>query len=149
WVNVSERQVLLLKKGQIVNLSCNTFPGEKYAGSITFIGEKADRSLTFPVEITIDSKNKKRLKAGMYITVHFDFNAEKQGILIPRNAISGSVKAANVYVVKNGIVGKKDVVIGEMVGQNVEILQGLKAGDSIVVAGLINVAEGTKVQNKK
>jgi len=149
WVNVSERQVLLLKKGQIVNLSCNTFPGEKYAGSITFIGEKADRSLTFPVEITIDSKNKKRLKAGMYTTVHFDFNAEKQGILIPRNAISGSVKAANVYVVKNGIVGKKDVVIGEMVGQNVEILQGLKAGDSIVVAGLINVAEGTKVQNKK
>jgi hypothetical protein len=31
----------------------------------------------------------------------------------------------------------------------VEILKGLQAGDSIVVAGLINVAEGSKVQNVK
>jgi membrane fusion protein (multidrug efflux system) len=89
------------------------------------------------------------LKPGMYVTAYFDMQSEKQGILIPRSAISGSVKSANVYLVKNGIVTKRDVVVGAMIEKKVEILKGLQAGDSIVVAGLINVAEGTKVRNVK
>lgn len=149
WCNVTENQVLLIKKGTNVRLSCNTFPEETFAGAITFIGQKADRSLNYPAEITINQRNKAQLKAGMYVTTYFDMKSEKQGILIPRNAISGSVKAANVYVVKNGIVAKRDVVVGAMIEKNVEILKGLNAGDSIVVAGLINVTKGTKVQNIK
>jgi len=149
WCNVTENQVLLIKKGSSVKVSCNTFPDESFSGSVTFIGQKADRSLNYPVEITISQRNKSQLKAGMYVTTYFDMKSEKQGILIPRNAISGSVKAANVYAVQNGIAVKKDVVIGAMIEKNVEIMKGLQVGDSIVVAGLINVSEGTKVQNVK
>lgn len=149
WCNVTENQVLLIKKGKNVRISCNTFPDDSFTGIITFIGQKADRSLNYPVEITINQRNKAQLKAGMYVTSYFDMQSKKQGILIPRNAISGSVKAANVYVVKNGIVVKRDVVVGTMIEKNVEILKGLQTGDSIVVAGLINVSEGIKVQNIK
>ena len=149
WCNVTENQVLLIKKGNAVRISCNVFPNDTFSGVITFIGQKADRSFNYPVEITINQPDQPLLKAGMYITSNFDIQSEKTGILIPRNAISGSVKAANVYVVKNGIVTKRDIIIGTMVEKNVEILKGLQAGDSIVVAGLINVSEGTKIQNIK
>ena len=149
WCNVTENQVLLIKKGNTVKVSCNTFPDESFSGTVTFIGQKADRSLNYPVEITISQRNKSQLKTGMYVTTYFDMKSEKQGILIPRNAISGSVKAANVYAVENGIAVKKNVLIGAMIEKNVEILKGLQAGDSIVVGGLINVSEGTKVQNIK
>ena len=149
WCNVTENQILLIKKGDSVRIRSNTFPNETITGMITFVGPKADRSLNFPVEITINQKNKAQLKAGMYVTSYFDTQSEKQGILIPRSAISGSVKNANVYVVKSGIVARRDVVVGAMIEKNVEILKGLQAGDSIVVAGLINVAEGTKVKNVK
>jgi RND family efflux transporter MFP subunit len=149
WCNVTENQVLLLKKGDNVRIGCNTFPDSTFTGMITFVGQKADRSLNFPVEITINQRNKAQLKAGMYVTTYFDMQSEKQGILIPRSAISGSVKTANVFLVKNGIVSKREVVVGTMIEKNVEILKGLQAGDSIVVAGLINISEGTKVQNVK
>lgn len=142
----TEKQRLNLTKGQSVSVTSETFPGETFTGKITFIGEKADRSLNFPLEITMVNA-KKNLKAGMFVTVKFDADAEKNGILVPRSAISVSVQAANVFVVKNGIAKKQNVVTGNMVGEQIEILQGLTAGDSIVVAGLINISDGTKVRN--
>ncbi len=144
----TEKQRLHIAKGQPVTVTSETFPGETFPGTVSFIGEKADHSLNFPVEITIAGK-KKELKPGMFVTVSFNTDTKKSGILIPRNAISGSVQAANVFVVKNGTAKKQAVVTGDMLGERIEILNGLNPGDSIVVAGLINVSDGTKVKSIK
>lgn len=141
----TEKQVLGLKKGQPVKLTSETFPGEVLEGTITFVGEKADRSLNFPVEVAVANHNKE-LKSGMYVSVLFDSDTQKQGVLIPRNAISGSVQAANVFVVENGIAKRKNVTIGNMVGEQVEITEGLQAGESIVFEGLINISDGAEVR---
>lgn len=143
---VTAKQVLEVSREQPVTVECETFPGETFTGKITFIGEKADRSLNFPVEITI-AGHKKDLRPGMFITVHFNSGAMKNGILIPRNAISGSVQAAHVFVVSNSVANKRNVIISNMVGGQVEVLRGLHTGDSIVTGGLINVTDGTKVRS--
>lgn len=148
WCNVTERQVLLLKKGQSVRIECDAFPGETYSGTITFVGSKADRSLNYPVEISVSGSEKKDLKAGMYITANFDIAAEQKVLMIPRSAITGSVKNAKVYAVIGGRAVEKVVTAGSMTGNKVEILDGLRAGDSIIVSGLINVADGVVVRNK-
>ena len=148
WCNVTERQVLLLKKGQNVRIECNAFPGEKYTGTITFVGSKADKSLNYPVEISVSGREKKELKAGMYITAYFDIEAENSVIMIPRSSITGSVKNAKVYTVTDGRASERVVTVGSMTGNNVEILDGLQAGDSIIVSGLINVSDGVTVKNK-
>ncbi len=146
--NVTERQVLLLKEGQNVTISCDAFPGEKYNGKITFVGSKADRSLNYPVETTVSGSDKKNLKAGMYVTAYFDIESENKVIMIPRSAITGSVKNAKVYTVTDGKAAEREVTVGSMIGNKVEILDGLQAGDSIIVAGLINVSDGIMVRNK-
>lgn len=149
WCNVTERQVLLLEKGQKVTVTCNTFPGEEYAGTITYVGTRADRSLSYPVEISIAKQDKKLLKAGMYVTVSFDVAGERKGIIIPRSAITGSVLNAKVFTVRNGVASERNVVVGAMMDKNVEVTSGLEQGDSIVVAGIINVSDGVKVRNVK
>lgn len=148
WCNVTERQVLLLKNGQNVRIKCDAFPGEEYTGTIKFVGSKADRSLSYPVEISVSGRDKKDLKAGMYITAYFDSAAEGKVIMIPRSAISGSVKNAKVYTVTGGRATEQVVTIGSMTGTRVEVLDGLHAGDSIIVSGLINVSDGVTVKNK-
>lgn len=145
--NVTESQVLKLSKGQDAEVTSSAFPQESFIGKIAFIGAKADRGLSYPIEIIIQSK--KGLRAGMYVTAHFEANTQKKGLLIPRNAVSGSVKSASVFVVQNGIAKHRDVVVGDMIGKRVEITNGLQAGDSIVVAGLINISDGVKVVNRK
>lgn len=144
--SVTEQQVLRLSTGQKVNIRSDALPNAALTGTITFIGAVADRGLNYPLKVLIDVK--KELKAGMYVTTFFNANAESKGILIPRNAVSGSVKSANVFVVNKGVASKREVVIGAMVNENVEVVSGLQAGDSIVTAGLINVSDGVKVSNK-
>lgn len=145
WVNVTERQVLRLKKGARVRLTCSAFPGETYQGTLTYIGPKADKTFNYPIEITLSSTDKQQLLSGMYVTVHLDDLADRRGILIPRNAIVGSVKGASVFVVEKGVAHKRAVVIGEVVGKRVEVLSGLSAGDSLITTGLINVTEGSQI----
>lgn len=147
WVNVTERQVLQLSKNMVVKVASNAFPGETFTGKISFIGARADKAINYPVEVTIDSKNKKQLLAGMFVEATFDIPSAKSGIIIPRNAIMGSVKSANVFVVNNGTAHKQPVTLGMAIGKNVEVLSGLAAGDSIITAGIINVSEGSKVNN--
>lgn len=146
WVNVTERQVLGLKKGARVRLTCSAFPGELYTGTLSYVGNKGDKAFNYPVEITLAASEKKKLLSGMYVTVHFEDQAPQQGLLIPRNAIVGSVKGASVYVVEQGVAHKTPVVIGAVVGKRVEVLSGLSAGDSLVTTGLINVTEGSRIK---
>lgn len=145
--NITETQILRISKGQEVQLDSDALAGQTTTGTITFIGKKTGAGLSYPVELTIAHKN--AFLAGMYVTANFESDVQTTGLLIPRAAVSGSVKSASVFVVENGMAQHRDITVGNMVGNKVEVTRGLQAGDSIVVAGLVNVADGTKVINRK
>lgn len=144
---VTETQVMLIKKGQTVNVTCDAFPDKSFTGTLSFIGKKVGAGLNYPVEITLPAG--KELMTGLFVTAEFESQRQQKGLLIPRNAVSGGVKSASVYVVEAGIAHRRNVTIGNMVGSKVEVTQGLQAGDSIVVGGLIDVSEGVSVVNRK
>lgn len=141
-LGVPEGRIKMLSKGQKVTVT-GAEAGKTYTGTINFIGIKTDRGLNYPVEVYLD-KNAD-LHIGMYLKVLFSANAEHTGILVPRKAIVGSAKAANVYVVENDKAVQREVVLGEMIGDKVEILSGVGAGEEIIIAGIMNVADGTEV----
>lgn len=143
-VGVPESRVKLLEKGQTVTLTNNATPGKTYTGKINYIGIKTDRGLNYPVEVYLDKDD--ALRIGMYLKVQFSAGTTRTGVLVPRKAIVGSAKAANVYVVKNGKAERRSVVLGEMVGDQVEILEGVTAGEELITAGIMNVADGTEVK---
>ncbi|MCQ2084288.1 MAG: efflux RND transporter periplasmic adaptor subunit [Bacteroidaceae bacterium] len=140
--NVPESRVRMLTKGQKVTVVGGT-PEREYSGEISFIGIKTDRGLNYPVEIVLDRDE--NLQIGMYMKVMFTQTAQTGSILVPRKAIVGSAKAANVYLVRDGKAVMRQVQLGDMVGDRVEILSGLDENDEIIVAGLMNVADGTAV----
>lgn len=142
-VGVPESRISAIAKGQKVSLTNSSTPGKTYTGRINYIGIKTDRGLNYPVEIYLDRDSD--LRIGMYLKVQFSANAERTGILVPRKAIVGSAKAANVFVVENAKAVQREVTLGEMVGDRVEVLSGVDAGDEIITAGIMNVADGTEV----
>ncbi|MFA5324573.1 MAG: efflux RND transporter periplasmic adaptor subunit [Bacteroidales bacterium] len=148
WFNVTEKQVLSLKKGGEIRITCDAFPNEQYIGKINYISVKGDRSFNYPVEVILDKNQVKELKPGMYVNARFDSQITEEGILVPRSAISGSIKSAKVFVVDNNVVHERDIIIGDLIGEEVEVLSGLKLGETIVTAGLINVSEGVQIKTK-
>ncbi|MBC5863899.1 efflux RND transporter periplasmic adaptor subunit [Flavobacterium sp. K77] len=146
-VSVNESQVATLKVGNSVNVTASVYPDKSFSGKITFIAAKADQSLNFPVEIEITNNATKDLKAGMYGTAAFASNQQKQALkIVPRNAFVGSVSSNQIFVIENGAAKLKTVTAGKILGDKVEILNGLEDGDQVIVTGQINLQDGTKVE---
>lgn len=146
-VTVNEQQVATLKLGSPVQVKASVFPDKEYSGKVTFIAPKADESLNFPIEIEIASNPGNQLKAGMYGSAVFEANGAQKAPVktIPRNAFVGGVGNNQVFVVKDSTARLTKVVSGRILGEEVEILEGLNEGEVVVTSGQINLQDGTKV----
>lgn len=141
--NIPESRIALVHAGDKVTASPAESESLQFTGTVKSIGVKTDRGLNYPVDILLD-KNLD-LRVGMYLKVKFQPASGQKGILIPRKAVVGSVLAANVYVAEDCIARKREVRLGEMFGDRIEILEGLQDGDRVIVAGLMNIADGSAV----
>jgi RND family efflux transporter MFP subunit len=145
-VTVNESQVAGLKLGNTINVTSSVFPDKTFTGKVTFIAAKADASLNFPVELEIQNNADNSLKAGMYGTANFGSKQKQQLKVVPRNAFVGSVSSNQVFVVENGTAVLKKVTSGRILGDLVEIVDGLSDGDTVIVTGQINLQNGNAVE---
>ena len=103
--------------------------------------------MNFPVEIEITNNANNDLKAGMYGTAVFKSAQQTQKMtVVPRNAFVGSVSSNQVFVVDNGIAKLKKVTAGRILGDKVEIIDGLSDGETVITTGQINLQEGNTVE---
>ncbi|MBC7747048.1 MAG: efflux RND transporter periplasmic adaptor subunit [Methylotenera sp.] len=146
-VNVNENQVAGLKLGNSISVTASVYPDAQFSGKITFIAPKSDASLNFPVEIEITNTASNDLKAGMYGTAAFTASKQKQSLMVvPRNAFVGSVSSNEIFVIENGTAKLKTVTAGRILGDKVEVLNGLSDGETVIVTGQINLQDGSKVE---
>ena len=146
-VNVNENQVAGLKLGNSISVTASVYPDAQFSGKITFIAPKSDASLNFPVEIEITNTASNDLKAGMYGTAAFTASKQKQSLMVvPRNAFVGSVSSNEIFVIENGTAKLKTVTAGRILGDKVEVLNGLSEGETVIVTGQINLQDGSKVE---
>ncbi|HVI46305.1 MAG TPA: efflux RND transporter periplasmic adaptor subunit [Chitinophaga sp.] len=144
-VAVPEAQVVQLKEGQKVNVTSNVYPEANYEGTISFIAAKGDNSLNYPVEMVVNNVAGKPLKAGMYGTAHFESPETDKAIFISRTAFVGGVNSNEIYVMDGKTARKKKVVAGRIVGDQVEVRDGLNEGDTVITSGQINLTDGATV----
>ena len=144
-VSVSESQVAGLKVGNTVPVTSSVFPDKVATGKIIFIAPKADESLNFPIEIEI-TNSASAIKAGMYGTANFGTKQKQELKVVPRNAFVGSVSSNEIFVVQNGIAKLKKVTAGRILGDKVEIINGLSDGETVIVTGQINLQDGNAVE---
>lgn len=145
-VTVNEGLVSRLKTGDEITVRASVYPDKKFSGKISFIAAKADQALNFPVEIEIVENEGQLLRAGMYGTALFSFPQQADGIMVPRSAFVGSVSSNEVFVMgADSIANIRKVVAGSVIGEQVEILQGLEEGETVITSGQINLSQGSKV----
>ncbi len=148
-VSVAEKDVFKLKIGDNVEVTTDVYPNASFEGRVATIAAKGDDAHTYPVEVRIDNSTKYPLKAGMFGRVNFTLKNRQENIIVPREAIVGSLKNAKVYVVENNIAKLRTVKIGGEIGTNVEIIAGVKEGEVVVVNGQNNLKDNAAVVVRK
>ena len=144
-VKVDESQVLLIKKGNKVNVKSNAGAATDVTGTVTAIAAQSDNSLKYDVEIEVKNPANNSLRAGMYGTASFEIADTRDALLLAREAIVGSIQDPSVYVVENNVAQLKKVKLGKVTQDKVEITGGLQAGEKVVQTGQINLRDGMKV----
>ncbi|TAE00565.1 MAG: efflux RND transporter periplasmic adaptor subunit [Bacteroidetes bacterium] len=146
--NVAEKSVFKIKIGDKVQVTTDIYQGVKFEGRVSVISVKGDEAHNYPIEITLNNDSKYPLKAGMFGVLNFNFKTEN-ALVIPRDALVGSAKNPQVYVLEGNKVALKDILLGEDFGGMLEVLQGVKEGEQVVTNGQINLRNGVEVVVKK
>jgi RND family efflux transporter MFP subunit len=91
----------------------------------------------------------KLLRPGMFGRIKVDLGVRPDSILVPERAVAELQGKNFVWVIgADNKASQRGVKVGETIGENVLITEGLKAGERIVVEGLQKVREGAPVQAK-
>jgi len=145
-VNVDEEDVMDFRRGDGVKITTDVYPGIEFTGRIRTISSKADGDHTYPVEVELQNSREHPLKAGMFANVFLSVRSEAADLVIPRQALVGSIENPQVYVVKDGIARLTDIVVGASGNDYLQILGGLTEGEKVVTNGQDNLEDGYKVR---
>ncbi|MEA4936433.1 MAG: efflux RND transporter periplasmic adaptor subunit [Paludibacter sp.] len=145
-VNISESYYSQVKTGMPAEIKFDVLEGQTFTGRVNLIYPTIDeRSRTFAVEIKL-ANNSNKIRPGMFARVTMEFGKAKH-VLVPDKAIVKQIGAGTryVYVYSDGKVQYKEVEVGRRIDTSYEILSGLSAGEQVVVAGQIKLADGVSV----
>lgn len=144
-INVTDRTVNDIKKGQKVQVKINSMDSKVFEGIVDYVSPAADaKTQAYKVKILLKNSNDE-LKAGMLAKVNLTVGVEKDVIKIPNGAIKYENGVANVYTVENNVIKKITVTTGLQNEEYTEIKSGLKAGDKIITEGQTFLDEGERV----
>ncbi len=146
-VNVSEREVGLMKQAKGFAAHFDAIPGKLYAAKLRELAPAADAaSRTYMAKLSIANADD-ALKLGMSATVRLDLG-EAQVIVIPNTALYTRDNATRVWLVDRAseTVKPVEVKLGTSTNEGVAVVSGLKAGDLVVTAGANLLLPGQKVR---
>jgi RND family efflux transporter MFP subunit len=141
-VYVNEKDVYQLKLGQIATISSDVFPNKNFIAHVKFISPKGDENHNYKVELQL---NTNVLRAGTYVMVGFDLGRKASLLQIPKLALVEGTKNPYVYIVQNNIATIQKLTVGREIGENIEVISGLQAGQEVVTSGQINLTNGSKI----
>jgi len=81
----------------------------------------------------------------MNVNVEFDQRIHRESVVIPRIALQESSTGVSVFVIENNKAKVKKVTKGLESGTKIEILSGLTVGEKVVIAGQVNLKDGSPV----
>jgi len=121
-------------------------PGQ---GKFVFIDRAVDvKTGTLRVRAEFSNPGKV-LRPGMFARIKVDRGVRPDSILVPERAVTELQGKNFVWVIgADNKASQRAVKVGETLGENLLILEGLKAGERIITEGLQKVREGTPVQPK-
>jgi RND family efflux transporter MFP subunit len=138
-----------IQGGQRVTFRVNSYPGAAFEGRVVEIAPAVDAE-TRSAKVRIQVANTGgRLKAGMFAEGEIQTGASAQAIVIPSAAVyrdDRSAKSSYVFVVQDGKAARRAVRIGRERDGRLEIVEGLKAGDTLIAEQSIEIAEGVRVK---
>jgi membrane fusion protein (multidrug efflux system) len=142
-----ERLVASVRVGQEVVLVPDAAPDRLLRGRVARLAPVVDaRTGTIKVTVELDHSLPEDVPLGAFVRARIRTDTHAEALVVPKQALVSELGETYVYVAKADTVRRGDVVLGYEDGDLVEVLEGLAAGDTIVVVGQGSLREGTRIR---
>jgi len=148
WIdaNVFEKDLERVRRGQQVKVSVPAFPGATFSGRVILVSSVVDLE-TRSVKVRTEVANPDdRLKPDMFANVQIITDLHRTAISIPQSAVLDDGGKSVVFVSEGSGYVKRGVNLGIQGNGRVEIIEGLQAGDKVVVKGNYLLLQQSKPQ---
>src|ERR1700739_2600676 len=124
-------------------------PNRTFPGKVTRIAsalQPGGRTLLTEVDVPNPDG---ALSPGIYCTVELFIPRKTPSMIISADAVVFDENGQHVAVVENGIVHFQKITVARDFGTEVEVHDGVKVGDQVILNPMVNLAEGSKVTVRK
>ncbi len=142
---VPERYSGVVARGQKVSFRVAAIPGEEFTGNVEFVSPAVQLPARTLLIKAIVPNGRRRLQAGMFAEARLAIAVRPRAVIVPEEAVIAIQGTSYVWVVQDGKVTRRAVVLGVRSPGEVEISQGVSAEEQVVVGGLELLQEGAPV----
>jgi membrane fusion protein, multidrug efflux system len=143
--NVPSEYLSRIKPGQAATLASDAFPGRRFAGSVLAIAPAVDTTTNAGlVRIRIVNADR-ALKVGMFAECRVALGERPNALTVPPSAVVKSDEGAAVYVLSGDTAQRTAVKVGLEQPTAIEILSGVKEGDTVLTSSVYGLGEQAKV----
>lgn len=147
--NLPESFLANISQGQTFVTKSVAFPDRTFIGEIRTVSTRIDPVIrAVSIRGAISNENG-LLKPGMFMSVELQTGIQKGALLVPEHAVTISAAGHFVYVVKDGVSFRKEVIVGQRIPGWAQILSGLDGATQVVVEGLQKIRDGQKIEIEK
>ncbi len=149
-VDINEAEIAKVAMGSPATVVPDAYPDRRFNASLVKIYPAADRQKgTVKIEVQIDKPDLQVTKPEMSVKVGFLDGRPTAGneplLIVPKDAVRADGGETYVWAVRGGLARRVPIVRGRDVEAGVEVKQGLKDGDILVLAPPANLSDGLKV----
>jgi membrane fusion protein, multidrug efflux system len=142
---VPERYASELRRGQTIAFQVAAMRNRTYAGTVDFVDPVVQLpGRTIMVKALVPNP-KRELQAGMFVEVRLATAQRPRAVVVPEDAVLALQGVTVVWVIKDAKATRRPVTLGVRSPGFVEIVEGVEAGEQVVVGGIEKVSEGAAV----
>ena len=145
-VNVPSESINRFSVGDSVRVEIGAAGNMKRMGMVTQVNPSGNyASRQFQVQVRLDSGDRSGIKSGMYAQVLHSIGS-RSALTVPEQALIQRGQLTGVYTIADGTALLRWVRTGSEIGDRVEILSGLRAGETYVADASPRILDGQPVQ---
>jgi RND family efflux transporter MFP subunit len=146
-VAVPEDSVSGTELGEKIEFSVPAYLGKKFYGIIARPAYALDQATrTEPVEMNVYNNNRE-LDPGMFANVRWVVTRPYPTLFVPASAVNSDLKSTFVIRVQNNVAERVEVKRGLAMGEQMEIIGGLKEGDMVALKATDELKTGTRLES--
>lgn len=144
--SLAEKHLSLLAQGQAITAQVAAWPDQDFQGELVSLGTRIDPvTRNLPVRGLLENPEGK-LRPGMLASLTL-YSDPRTALMVPARSLTYSAQEKAVFMLDSeGKVTRKVVEIGSTHAEQIEITQGLQAGDRVIDQGVVKLREGMQVR---